>query len=201
MVLQNFLAIIIFMSIGHCAFSCVSLTCWKRCRSSCTACMWKVSYQCGCACASSTSLSLRTLSCKLHMGIMSNLHDHLRFPLCVHFHVFPSFWCSETSENRTCKKMFSLSHDLRGKSDKFVTGWEFGPNVKLSQRKTDDFGCGSVCRRWVSRWDGNCEVISMHYFNRQTAWTFKISPTIFRISKGLRYSSLLSFTYFNLKKI
>ena len=98
------------------------------------------------------------------------------------------------------KKMFSLSHDLRGKSDKFVTGWEFGPNVKLSQRKTDDFGCGSVCRRWVSRWDGNCEVISMHYFNRQTAWTFKISPTIFRISKGLRYSSLLSFTYFNLKK-
>ena len=81
--------------------------------------------------------------------------------------------------------MFHIFQDSSEKSDKFVTGWEFGPNVKLSQRKTDDFGCGSVCRRWVSRWDGNCEVISMYYSNRQTAWSFKLSPTIFRIFKRI----------------
>ena len=37
---------------------------------------------------------------------------------------------------------------------------------KVISRKTDDFGCGSVCRRWVSRWASNCELISMYYSSR-----------------------------------
>ena len=68
---------------------------------------------------------------------------------------------------------------------------------KVISRKTDDFGCGSVCRRWVSCCVSNCELISMYYQGRRKggARVHVHSPFLGETPKDLPKNSLFKMPF------